>query len=250
MNSQQAGWHPDPQDPMKQRYWDGLKWTEHTAPRYAPPSVPPLGQKTFVPQPTKGFTPSGPPSLFWKRKRFAIPMGLCVGIAVIAVLTPKQSSTSLDTTMAISVVEAIETLAPTQTPKLYIPGLTSADVKLNLQSRGFNCDDDPNPLCTDQQGNSVDWHGSTPDDITNLTAMDPSADYAFVIFMASLPYQGADPAAAQNWVRENAPRVAQGQPAETVIGGARLTLVGSPGKMLSFESSKCIPGGFDERCYG
>jgi uncharacterized protein DUF2510 len=27
-----AGWHPDPQDPMSQRYWDGHQWTDHRAP--------------------------------------------------------------------------------------------------------------------------------------------------------------------------------------------------------------------------
>lgn len=27
-----AGWYPDPQGVQVQRYWDGSKWTEHTAP--------------------------------------------------------------------------------------------------------------------------------------------------------------------------------------------------------------------------
>lgn len=27
-----AGWHPDPQAPSTQRYWDGSQWTEHRAP--------------------------------------------------------------------------------------------------------------------------------------------------------------------------------------------------------------------------
>lgn len=27
-----AGWHPDPQGLPQQRYWDGSRWTEHTAP--------------------------------------------------------------------------------------------------------------------------------------------------------------------------------------------------------------------------
>src|SRR3712207_3532409 len=29
---QAASWHPDPQVPGQQRYWDGSRWTEHTAP--------------------------------------------------------------------------------------------------------------------------------------------------------------------------------------------------------------------------
>lgn len=27
-----AGWYPDPQNPAAQRYWDGVQWTQHTAP--------------------------------------------------------------------------------------------------------------------------------------------------------------------------------------------------------------------------
>jgi hypothetical protein len=27
-----AGWYPDPNEPGTQRYWDGMTWTEHTAP--------------------------------------------------------------------------------------------------------------------------------------------------------------------------------------------------------------------------
>ncbi len=28
----EAAWHPDPQDPSQLRWWDGSRWTEHTAP--------------------------------------------------------------------------------------------------------------------------------------------------------------------------------------------------------------------------
>ena len=31
-----AGWHPDPQGAPQQRYWDGTRWTEHTAPLQPP----------------------------------------------------------------------------------------------------------------------------------------------------------------------------------------------------------------------
>ena len=30
------GWHPDPQDGARQRYWDGTRWTEHTSPIEVP----------------------------------------------------------------------------------------------------------------------------------------------------------------------------------------------------------------------
>jgi hypothetical protein len=33
-----AGWYPDPSTPGTQRYWDGSRWTEHTAPLQAAPT--------------------------------------------------------------------------------------------------------------------------------------------------------------------------------------------------------------------
>jgi hypothetical protein len=41
-----AGWYPDPGDAGSQRYWDGARWTEHTAPAApatAPPTAPAAG---------------------------------------------------------------------------------------------------------------------------------------------------------------------------------------------------------------
>ena len=32
MSETPAGWHPDPEDPSQQRYWDGTAWTEHRMP--------------------------------------------------------------------------------------------------------------------------------------------------------------------------------------------------------------------------
>jgi len=55
-----AGWFPDPSVPGQQRYWDGARWTEHTAPAAAPvqqpqapvaPVAPVAPQAPFAPQP-------------------------------------------------------------------------------------------------------------------------------------------------------------------------------------------------------
>ena len=50
-----AGWYPDTGVPGQQRYWDGARWTEHTAPVAAPaqPPVapPPVAQPPAAPQP-------------------------------------------------------------------------------------------------------------------------------------------------------------------------------------------------------
>lgn len=34
--SQQAGWYDDPEQPDQLRYWDGVQWTDHIAPRQKP----------------------------------------------------------------------------------------------------------------------------------------------------------------------------------------------------------------------
>jgi len=56
-----AGWYPDPQNPAGHRYWDGARWTEHTA--YAS-------------------TASAPAN----RSRTGLIIGLAVGIPVLLVV--------------------------------------------------------------------------------------------------------------------------------------------------------------------
>ena len=60
-----AGWYPDPQDPSRQRYWDGAAWSEATQPfPTAPPPPPtaPYGQPVGYGQPMGyGFGAVGPP---------------------------------------------------------------------------------------------------------------------------------------------------------------------------------------------
>jgi len=34
-----AGWYDDPQDPSRLRYWDGVSWTEHSAPKQPAPQA-------------------------------------------------------------------------------------------------------------------------------------------------------------------------------------------------------------------
>lgn len=51
-NNPAAGWYPDPQNPMSQRYWDGTTWTDQTRPSM--PSSP-------VPPPPHGGLPAGAP---------------------------------------------------------------------------------------------------------------------------------------------------------------------------------------------
>lgn len=76
MTQQTPGWYDDPGDPEMLRYWDGVVWTNHTAPRRSPTasqssiglaqqaSVPQLPQMTASPQ--GGWQAQGaPPSVHY-----------------------------------------------------------------------------------------------------------------------------------------------------------------------------------------
>lgn len=43
MTQQPSGWYDDPSDPELLRYWDGVTWTNHTAPKKAPTTPLPQG---------------------------------------------------------------------------------------------------------------------------------------------------------------------------------------------------------------
>ncbi len=52
-----AGWYTDPQVRGTLRYWDGARWTEHTAPM-PPPAAPPMQGPSVPGPPAPGqFTP-------------------------------------------------------------------------------------------------------------------------------------------------------------------------------------------------
>jgi uncharacterized RDD family membrane protein YckC len=99
------GWHPDPvpqqpgQPPLL-RYWDGTKWTEHTAaaPPPGPDSGPPpyagaFGATPYSAYPATGqdrpassaTTPDGVPLAGWGRRGFALTIDGVI-VAVVAVL--------------------------------------------------------------------------------------------------------------------------------------------------------------------
>lgn len=81
------GWYPDPYDPATQRYWDGARWTEHTAVRAAavtPTQASPAtvdaaaGGVAVAPTPKRGL-----PMLTWWQWAL-IALGVLVVISVIA----------------------------------------------------------------------------------------------------------------------------------------------------------------------
>jgi hypothetical protein len=51
-NETPAGWYPDPQDGIQNRYWDGSQWTGHTVPR--DPTAAPAAPTSAFPVPLAG----------------------------------------------------------------------------------------------------------------------------------------------------------------------------------------------------
>lgn len=127
------------------------------------------------------------------------------------------------------------TVRPTEPPNVHaIPGLTNADIKLNLQDRGFDCSgpeltgDTATWSCTRTSGLAdltVRYWGPSPTVVEGVDAQSIFADdqlaAEFLGFIATLPYDGADPVAARDWVQARI-----GQAKSTTIGGARFTLGG------------------------
>ena len=81
-----AGWYPDPNDPLRQRYWNGEMWTEH----FAPPV------QTGPPEPPGYFIPAaGVPSARFESVR-GLANATVVLLAVTALLAIASAFVSLD----------------------------------------------------------------------------------------------------------------------------------------------------------
>ncbi len=68
MSNVPAGWYPSPEDPTQNRYWDGVQWTQHSAPAAAPapapsaPVSPPAPSGPAFSAPAPGSAPSPGPA--------------------------------------------------------------------------------------------------------------------------------------------------------------------------------------------
>jgi uncharacterized RDD family membrane protein YckC len=98
----QPGWHPDPVPPQygqapQLRYWDGTRWTEHTAPaqapaatqQYAAPVHPGSYGTSYAAAKPPATTPDGVPLAGWWMRAAALFMdGIVVGIVGVFVALP------------------------------------------------------------------------------------------------------------------------------------------------------------------
>lgn len=171
--------------------------------------------------------------------RPVLALALVVALAACGSGEPDTADTPVET--------AVETAAPTvgdvateappteevaESPT--IPGLVAANIYGNLENRGFTCERDSTSegfvaTCRDAQGNDAIARGTGPTGISlvTATALGTGGDEesgAFLGFVASVPYDGAEPDSATAWVEENV-----GKNAETVFGGAKFRLIAAEG---------------------
>src|SRR3954462_11178581 len=100
----QPGWHPDPTqpstgaqygEPPRLRYWDGTRWTEHTAPAQAPAATQQYAAAHVYGQPVHSgpgrvaTTPDGVPLAGWWMRVAALLLdGILLGIVGVIVSLP------------------------------------------------------------------------------------------------------------------------------------------------------------------
>ena len=88
-----------------------------------------------------------------------------------------------------------------------LPGVTAADLSTNLENRSWKCSKLQKTNATtfncsskDKSANVVVW-GNTASDVTWITVNSKTKiSYGWPRFIATLPIDGVDPAAAQKWV--------------------------------------------------
>jgi len=126
----------------------------------------------------------------------------------------------------------------------FIPGLTTADVKLNMERRGFRCNvlagaNSLSGLCQEPAPGlptrNVSYIADSPTQVEHVSALIGNCPNALgaaaadlLGFVATLPYDGGNPTGARQWVEQQLARAPDriGVHAETTIGGARFQIYG------------------------
>ena len=171
--------------------------------------------------------------------------------AAIAVATANTQATSIAQAQATAELQqTTEALAVAQTAtaesKGLIPGLMAADIKVNLQNRDFTCTTAEKGelyyswACTNETVYyylRVDYYGRTLGtiDYINVSALQFTSEpmdelvAPFLGFMATMPYDGAEPDAARTWVEQTLPTLkGKGDVREKTFGGVSYRFFGIP----------------------
>lgn len=158
----------------------------------------------------------------------------CLAIALLT--TPVQKSIPEDEKAII-----IPTLTPTEEAHGALPGLQAANIKVSLEQRGFDCTQAEkfttaniyNWTCQQETGSyllQADIYGETLRTVDYVSAI--ALDYSgtngklqaeFLGFIATVPYDGAEPDRARIWVERN---IQNDQSHEMTFGGIRYSLYG------------------------
>ena len=116
----------------------------------------------------------------------------------------------LSSAIAVAILFTVNPALAAANPKP-LPGVTAADLTTNLENRKWKCSkpqkatDNANTttfkcFSNDKSANVVVW-GSTSKNITWMTVNATTRiSYGWPRFLATLPIDGVDPAAAQKWV--------------------------------------------------
>lgn len=184
----------------------------------------------------------------------------------MAAATPLISTTVAPTSTPVI------TVTPTPTPAIdvaekemveedtakYIPGIVSADITINLENyikmefsgpKKFASEFTDKGSVIDPDTSvdmSCDIYGDLPSHIRKVeltvvgyekSLVNSTAGYYFG-YVASLPYDGADPAVAKKWAEDS---VKAGGNKETTIGGVKFEIVGGKTSRI-LTISRAIPG--------
>lgn len=157
-----------------------------------------------------------------------------------ATVTAAPTSTAVPTRIA----------APTSIPraKAGLPGLLPGDVRANLEKRfGCTCTGAKETaikghyrwFCEKEEGISVEiiGYGILQVDLIDATVFTTDAETAGVVlgFIATMPYDGAEPKAAREWVLREIYKVRPGNPIEATFGNVIFTLTGSSVGVFSMD---------------
>lgn len=156
--------------------------------------------------------------------------------------TPQPAPTATPTSPPAPTATSVPTVTPFVAG---IPGLHPADIKVNLEDREFECGDVEEGVthylwtCRREVSTIefvVTFYARSLDTVDFLNAVvlqpaSPAVEIASPVlgFMATMPYDNADPDAARAWVEETLPTLkGQGDIRTAEFGGVPFELFGSP----------------------
>lgn len=208
------------------------------------------GTAPIIPLPAK-------PRPTHRARNLLLGIAALIVVCIIAGIAIAMTPSAPKTTQPASIAQATSTLqkastisANTPVPadtsvKGYIPGLLAADVTVNLKNRGFTCTDatklksfwtwtckhETSAAAYDvvmyaRDVNSIDYVDANA---LQFTSPDDQFAIDFLGYIASIPYDNANPAKAQEWVKTTIPTLkGVGDVHETTISGVRFRLFGIP----------------------